>query len=157
MVEPARIDGLLTRLKGYVEVLKKLAAVPRDRFLADGDKIGNAKYHFVVAIECVIDIAHHIIASEKLRIPADSSDSFAVLVEAALLPRDALSSLQAMTKFRNRLVRLHWDVDDAMVHSYLQDSLDDFDRFAAAIASLPRWRTHTPDLRAPRVSPAPAG
>lgn len=138
MVEPARIDSLLTRLKAYVDVLRKLAAVPRDRFLADEDKIGNAKYHFVVAIECIIDIAHHIIASEKLRIPSDSSDSIAVLVEAGLLPRGMQASLQAMAKFRNRLVHLYWDVDDAMVQSYLQDSLGDFDRFGAAVGSLPR-------------------
>jgi uncharacterized protein YutE (UPF0331/DUF86 family) len=34
------------------------------------DQIGNAKYHFVIAIETCIDIANHIIASENYRFPA---------------------------------------------------------------------------------------
>ncbi len=42
--------------------------------------------------------------------------------------------LRAMARFRNRLVHLYWDVDDELVYEYLQTSLGDFDRFAAAVA-----------------------
>jgi uncharacterized protein YutE (UPF0331/DUF86 family) len=54
--------------------------VPRERFLGDPDKIGSAKYHFVIAIESSIDIANHVIASEGFRLPKDDADSFVVLV-----------------------------------------------------------------------------
>jgi uncharacterized protein YutE (UPF0331/DUF86 family) len=70
MVDKARLDSMLGNLKTYVAVLRRLALLARDDFLADPDKIGSAKYHFVVPIECCIDIANHIIASERLRIPA---------------------------------------------------------------------------------------
>ena len=60
-----KLDGILSNLRRYVEALRRLASVPRDEFLADADKIASAKYHFVVAIECCIDIANHIIASEQ--------------------------------------------------------------------------------------------
>jgi uncharacterized protein YutE (UPF0331/DUF86 family) len=40
-----------------------------------------------------------------------------------------------MARFRNRLVHLYWQVDDALVYTYLQDSLADLGRYAAAIAS----------------------
>jgi uncharacterized protein YutE (UPF0331/DUF86 family) len=39
-----------------------------------------------------------------------------------------------MAHFRNRLVHLYWDVDNARVYDYLQGSLADFDDFARAIA-----------------------
>jgi uncharacterized protein YutE (UPF0331/DUF86 family) len=135
MVDKPKLDALLTRLKTHVESLRDLARTPRDRFLADRDKVGNAKYQFIVAIECCIDIANHVIASERLRIPRDNADSFAVLVEKGLCPGDLEASLMAMARFRNRLVHLYWDVDDAMVFSYLEERLGDFDRFAAAIGS----------------------
>jgi uncharacterized protein YutE (UPF0331/DUF86 family) len=41
--------------------------------------------------------------------------------------------LRAMARFRNRLVHLYWDVDDAGVHDYLQTGLADMERFGEAI------------------------
>ena len=43
---------MLASLRRYVQTLNSLGAAPRDEFLADADKIGNAKYHLVIAIEC---------------------------------------------------------------------------------------------------------
>ena len=135
MVDKPKLDQLLSNLKGYVEVLRRLASLPRDDFLADADKIGSAKYHFVVAIECCIDMANHIIASEKLRMPRDMADGFAVLAERGFLPADLEQPLKAMARFRNRLVHLYWEVDDQLVADYLHDRLDDFDRFAAEVGA----------------------
>jgi uncharacterized protein YutE (UPF0331/DUF86 family) len=136
MVDKPKLDGMLASLRRYVQVLQRLARMPRDELLADADKIGNAKYHFVVAIECCLDIANHVIASGKLRIPRDTADSFAVLVEAGVCPADLGERLKAMARFRNRLVHLYWDVDDQLVAQYLTDGLADFDRFAAAISAV---------------------
>jgi uncharacterized protein YutE (UPF0331/DUF86 family) len=134
MVNPAKLDQLLGRLGGYITVLRELAAVPGERFLADRDKIGNAKYHFVVAIECCVDIANHIIASEGYRIPRDNGDSFAVLVENGVLRAGNRERSAAMARFRNRLVHVYWDVDDAKVLEYLHTALDDLEGFLRAVA-----------------------
>lgn len=135
MVDKPKLDQLLSNLKLYVEVLRRLAIVPRAVFLADADKIGSAKYHFVVAIECCIDAANHIIASEKLRMPRDMADTFAVLAERGFLPADLEQTLKAMARFRNRLVHLYWQVDDQLVADYLRDHLGDFHRYAAAVGA----------------------
>lgn len=136
MVDQPKLDSILSNLKTYVELLRRLATVPREEFLANPDKIGSAKYHFVVAIECCIDIANHIVASEKLRIPRNTADSFVVLVERGFCPTELEEPLKAMAKFRNRLVHLYWDVDDQLVAGYLRDSLGDFDRFVTAISAV---------------------
>jgi uncharacterized protein YutE (UPF0331/DUF86 family) len=136
MVDKPKLDGILTSLRGFVEVLRRLARTPREDFLANPDKIGSAKYHFVAAIECCIDAANHIIASEKLRMPRNMADSFVVLVEAGICPVELEQPLKAMARFRNRLVHLYWDVDDRLVAEYLSTFLDDFDRFAAAVGAV---------------------
>jgi uncharacterized protein YutE (UPF0331/DUF86 family) len=122
-----------------VAVLSDLAAVARDEFLANPDKIGNAKYHFVIAIECAIDIANHVIASENYRFPNDNADSFVVLIEHRVLPEEMRVPLQAMARFRNRLVHMYFDVDDARVAEFLRTGLADLDRFARSVAD--RFRT----------------
>ena len=134
MVDKPKLDQMLSNLRQFLTVLRNLAALSRKAFLADADKVGNAKYHLVIAIECCIDVANHIIASENYRFPRDNSDSFAVLVEQGVLPAESREPLRAMARFRNRLVHLYWDVDDAKVHEYLQDGLGDIERFGNAIA-----------------------
>ena len=60
MVDRAKCDVLLGMLAGYVGELRRLAALPSAQLLADPDKAASAKYHFVVAIECCLDVASHV-------------------------------------------------------------------------------------------------
>ncbi|MBE3110650.1 MAG: DUF86 domain-containing protein [Acidobacteria bacterium] len=137
MVDRATLDHLLSSLKAYLDVLDELANVPREAFLANRDKIGNAKYHFVIAIECAIDIANHLIASEGYRFPRDNADSFSVLLEHGIVDPAWLEALRGMARFRNRLVHLYWEVDDGRVYDYLQEGRGDLARFARTVAAHP--------------------
>ena len=133
MVDKPKLDQMLANLAGFIAVLKGLAAVAKNEFLADADKIGNAKYHFVVGIECCIGIANHIIASENFRFPKDNAEGFTVLAERGIIAADLEEPLRGMARFRNRLVHLYWDIDNERVHAYLQDSVGDMERFRAAV------------------------
>jgi len=88
----------------------------------------------VIAVECCIDIANHVIASESYRFPRDNADSFAVLVAEGILPGESREPLEAMARVRNRLVHLYRDVDDLRSHDYLQEGLSDIESFANAVA-----------------------
>ena len=57
MVDKPKLDQMFSNLRRFSDELRKLAASPKDEFLFNVDKIGNAKYHFVIAIECCVDIA----------------------------------------------------------------------------------------------------
>ena len=136
MVDRQRVAAMLANLERYVSSLRKLAAMPRDQFLAGEHLIASAKYHFTIAIQCCLDVAAHVIASEGLA-PADSyAGSFAVLVKEGILPADMQETYEDMAKFRNRLVHVYYDVDDKRVYRFLQEVLGDFDTFAAAIAKV---------------------
>lgn len=136
MVDRTTFDTLLGLLNGYVSDLRRLAAIAPGELLGDPDKIASVKYHFVVAIECCLDLAGHVIAAEKYRTPADSADAFTVLVERGVCPTDLEESMRAMARFRNRLVHVYWQVDDVLVAEYLRGHLDDFDRYATCLARL---------------------
>jgi uncharacterized protein YutE (UPF0331/DUF86 family) len=139
VVDASTLASMLANLRRYVAVLEGLSAVPKESFLGNADRIGNAKYHFVIAIECCIDIANHVIASENFRFPKDNADSFAVLIEEGVVPERLRGPLRDMARFRNRLVHLYWEVDTERVYDYLQNALGDLHAFARAVAEHP-WK-----------------
>ena len=133
MVNPKKLAGILANLDQYQANLRQLAQCERDEFLADFTKIGSARYFLQIAIKCCINAAHHVIASEKFRAPQDYYDSFVVLNEQGIIPDEFLPTLRQMVRFRNRLVHLYWQVDDAIVYDILQADLDDFGTFVQYI------------------------
>jgi uncharacterized protein YutE (UPF0331/DUF86 family) len=132
---------LTSELRKSQARLAALSALPRDVFLGDPDKIGSAKYHFVVAIEICIDLCSHIISRNGYRVPDDYADTFTVMREAGAFDERFAGELRDMARFRNRLVHLYWEVDDAQVHELLQTRRGDFKRFLDALAVFLEWQT----------------
>ena len=93
-------------------------------------KVESAKDLLQVSIECCLDMAHHVVADEGFRTPKDGYDAFVVLNEQGILPVDFMPALRQMVSFRNRVVHLYWDVDDAAVYDIVQHNLGDFEAFA---------------------------
>ena len=104
-----------------------------DKFLKDKILIGSAKYYLQVSIECCLDVANHIIAAERFRVPQDYADSFKVVQEQDLVPVNLGKRLQQMAKFRNRLVHLYGTIDDANVHKYINKDVNDLVAFKSII------------------------
>jgi len=135
MVNPEKLTGILANLKEYRDNLQKLAECDQGDFLRDFTKVGSARYFLQVAIESCINAAHHIIASEGFRAPKDYFDSFVVLNQERILPDEFLPTLRRMVRFRNRLVHLYWEGDDAMVYNILQTDLSNLETFAEYIVA----------------------
>jgi len=64
--------------------------------------------------EACIGIAYHPISRNRMRLPKDHVDSFRV-------------RLVLMTRFRNRLVHIYWEVDDELIYEVPQNNLSDIE------------------------------
>jgi uncharacterized protein YutE (UPF0331/DUF86 family) len=126
---------MVAELRKSVSRLSDLAGTSEAAFLKDPDKIGSAKYHFIVAIECCIDMCNHVIARNGFRAPEDYGDTFRVMSEAGAFKPDFSDELVNMAKFRNRLVHLYWEVEDRMFYEILQTRLADFKKLLNALAN----------------------
>jgi len=135
MVSIEKISDKFRRLDEFLAILKGMQGTPLDVFLKDKILIGSAKYYLQVSIECCLDVANHIIASENFRAPEDYADSFKVLEENDLLDPEEGIKLRQMAKFRNRLVHLYGEIDDAYVHNFILNNLKDILNFEAIIAA----------------------
>jgi len=144
MVDQATLAGILGNMRGYLEKLLMLRAYAKEEFLADFTKVESTKHLLQVTIECCLDIAHHIVADEGYRTARDYYDTFAVLHENGVLPSDLMPTLRRMVSFRNRVVHLYWNVDDAAVYRILQDHLPDFETFTRHILSFTQAHQSAP-------------
>ena len=133
MVSKEKIFQKFNLLDDYLNVLKDIAKKPVNTFIKDKILIGSAKYYLQVSIECCLDVANHIIASEHLRAPRDYADSFKVIEEEGLVSANLGNRLQQMAKFRNRLVHLYGDIDDKNVHQYIKNDVKDLVEFKSIV------------------------
>ena len=141
MVDPETLASIIGNLRGYLEKLHVLAALPKTAFLQDFTNVESGKHLLQVSIECCLDIAHHIVADEGYRTPTDYYDTFTALHENGILPEAFMPTLRKMVSFRNRVIHLYWDVDDVTVHRILQENLGDFDTYVRYILDFSQSQT----------------
>ena len=117
----------------YLSILRKISKTTKETFLIDKILIGSAKYYLQISIECCLDVANHIIASEKLRAPRDYADTFMVIQEEGLISPELGNRLRRMAKFRNRLVHLYGEIDNDYIYEYIKGDLRDLEEYKIAI------------------------
>lgn len=133
MVSIEKIAQKFLQLDEYLGILRSISKTSVEAFLKDKIVIGSAKYYLQVSIECCLDVANHVIASEHFRAPRDYADSFMVIEEEGIVARELGQRLRQMAKFRNRLVHLYGEIDDAYVYEFMKEDLKDIEEFKSII------------------------
>ncbi len=129
MVDKLLIERILSDLQTHVNELKKADDITWEIYRSDTRSRRFVERTIHISIEACIDIAHHIIADERLREPYSYKDAFAVLAENGILHEDDRSVLESMASFRNILVHYYERIDDSLVFGFFRNNLSDFDRF----------------------------
>lgn len=133
MVDADRVVRLVQRLGEQVGHLRDRAAEDPD-VQVDEIRLSATKYRFVTAIEAVLDIAHHLLASQRWG-PADTNaDAIRLLGAHGVIDRALADRLATAPGFRNVLVHDYATVDDDRVLAHL-DRIDDFVQFADQISA----------------------
>ena len=140
LYDQERMVKLVSELRKSVGRLQTLSKISKNEFVLDPDKIGSAKYHFIVAIEACIDICSHLISRNGYRVPEDYGDTFKVLSEVGAFEVPFSEELRNMAKFRNRLVHIYWEVENDQLHEILQTRLKDFKSFLNSISRFLDWQ-----------------
>lgn len=85
------------------------------------------------ASEAAIDLAMHATRIEKLGLPQESREAFALLERAGWIEPDLSRRMQAMVGFRNVAVHDYQKLSLEVVKSILEGHLSDFQDFSSAI------------------------
>jgi uncharacterized protein YutE (UPF0331/DUF86 family) len=121
-----KITSEILSALSHLEDIKRFSF---NEFQSDPHKIGSAKYNFIVVIEGMIDLCNHIIAKNGFRTPEDYADTFRVMSEKDAFGKDFTNALIQMSRFRNRLIHIYWEVDNNELYGIIQTRLQDIQNF----------------------------
>jgi uncharacterized protein YutE (UPF0331/DUF86 family) len=123
------LERLLNNLEGYVNDLKNADDINYDKYLKDIRSQRFVERTLQIAIECCLDITHHIISEQGFREPTSYADAFSVLSENNILAIESLNEYKPMAQFRNKIVHSYDKIDPEQVFGLFKKHLGTFDRF----------------------------
>jgi len=103
--------------------------------VADRNYQSMIRYAMQTAIQCVIDIANHLLTGGDLEQPADSRSAILGLGRHGILPPDFAQELSGMSGLRNVIVHRYITVDDELIYQFLQRCVTDFETFSQHIVA----------------------
>jgi uncharacterized protein YutE (UPF0331/DUF86 family) len=131
-LDPQTVRRHLLALDGAVAQLRRHAGRPLSQLQADLDERWAVERGLQLAAQNALDIATHIAASSGKDVPNYAS-ALDELVQLGVLEPAFAGRFRAIAGFRNVLVHGYLELDQAKMHTLLNDRLDDFAEFATAI------------------------
>jgi len=116
----------LAELEEYLNQIREFSSVTVAEYEDQWKTQRIVERTLQIMIELCADIAGHIIADKKLRVPASYADAFRSLREADIISAELLGIMEKMAKFRNIVVHQYEKVDAEIVILILQKHLADF-------------------------------
>ena len=108
--------------------------------IADSDRVEHdvrerrfVEHTLQIAIQAALDIASHVVASDRLGEPSSNQELFEMLERAGWVSPVLGSELRKMAGFRNILVHGYLAVDPAIVRDVVENRLQDIEAFVASI------------------------
>lgn len=133
MVNREVLDRRLQKLEHLLRGLESLRGGSAASFVSSPKDQAVAERWLHLAAECVLDVAHHIIADQRFREPASFKDAITVLSENGVVDDELCRELTGMAGLRNVLVHLYLDVDPTIVFDVVETKLDVFRAFARSV------------------------
>jgi len=127
------IRRLLSNLEGYLNDLRNATDITREKFLTDIRSQRFVERTLQIAIECCMDVVHHIISDEGFREPTSYADAFIVLAEQGILSLESTNDYQLMAQFRNKIVHYYEKIDPEQVYAIFKSKLQTFEIFRKQI------------------------
>ena len=135
MVDRTLIFRKLANLEEYQSQIQEFQGISLDAYTRDWKTQRIVERTLQMMVETCSDIAGHIIADKKFRVPTGYADAFKVLGENQFIEKPLATSLSQVAKFRNIVVHDYDRVDGEIVIGILRSRLQDFELFKDAVVA----------------------
>ena len=129
MVDREVVEKKLQELRGYVTELEQLKKFSFEEIVSSLSRTWSIEHGLQIAIQIVIDIGNHILASIRENEIDEYVDIIDKLGEKNVIPLSFAKKIRDMAGFRNILVHEYTRVDLKQVYEILQERLGDFLEF----------------------------
>lgn len=134
MVDREKLSSRLDALESYLAELRSFRQHSREEFVREPALHHLAERFLHLACECVLDIAHHLIADQGYPQATSYKSTMDILRDEGVLDEDLAEHLKGWMGFRNVLVHLYLDIDHGRSYDAIVQDLEDLEEFAASVA-----------------------
>ncbi|GAB6170633.1 DUF86 domain-containing protein [Paradesulfitobacterium aromaticivorans] len=127
----------IRQISKYLGRLKEVAKTSQEEYLANSLLQSATERYLQLCIESCINIGNRLISMLQVDLQLDAPRTYADVfreLEKHKITQDLEPAMLDMTKFRNRLVHVYWDISPEVVYRILQTSIKDIDRFLGQVA-----------------------
>ena len=135
MIDNKLIERKIRKMEQYLRELKTVQVKSLEEFTENTIVKRFVERNIELAIEQMIDICKHLVAGLDLAEPETYAECFDILHKNKVIPDKPLPTFKAMARFRNRLIHVYDDIDDAITFEVYTKHLQDFKVFARVIRS----------------------
>ncbi len=154
MLNDRVIRDRLAEIDENVAILEELSGLSESEFCSDPKVYKLAERCFQLAIECILGIAHYLIAQNDWPRPQSNSEALIILAEQGVIPKDFATKIAPMINFRNILVHAYLGIDHHMVYQHLC-RIGDFRTFQRHLLRYLKTRSSGEQRRVDRPLPDP--
>ncbi|MCC3145620.1 DUF86 domain-containing protein [Halanaerobium sp. Z-7514] len=126
------VNKKIQELDKYLKQLRKYEGICADELKNDLDKMWIVERGLQLSIQLILDIGNHILADKGISVDK-YADIFIKLGENNIIPKKFAENIKGMAGFRNILVHEYAEIDVEIIANVLNNSLDDFKKFAEHI------------------------
>ncbi|HHT9117770.1 MAG TPA: type VII toxin-antitoxin system HepT family RNase toxin [Candidatus Hypogeohydataceae bacterium YC38] len=133
MVDKVMLLRKLAEMEDYLGEIKEFSHITPEDYAKDWKTQRIVERTLQIMIEICVDIANHIIADRKYRVPFSYADTFKVLQEEGIIHAELSGNMERMARFRNILVHHYNKLDASTMVTLLREQLEDFLRYKDSI------------------------
>jgi len=127
----------MRQISKYLGRLKEVAQTSREDYLNNSILQSATERYLQLCIESCINVGNRLISmlqvDQQFDAPKTYADVFREL-EKHHITQNLEPAMIEITKFRNRLVHVYWDISPEVVYNIIHDNLEDFNRYLKQIA-----------------------
>ena len=133
MSAPEVIENKITYIKKQLEIAKKYQRYGIDDLKNDIFVKNSVERELYVIAQAVVDLSEAVVAYKDLRKPTTMRESFHILEEANILPKEFVEKFIGIVGFRNALAHDYQDLKLDVVFDVLKNKLSEVEEFTSFI------------------------
>ena len=134
-MDRAVVDRKLESLRRCLVRIREKCPDTPEQLAGDPDLQDILAINLTRAVQLSVDIGTHVLAATSLAAPETMGQAFDLLATSGHLSPDLAGRMKKAVGFRNIAVHSYENIDWAIVYAIAKHNIEDFDRFAAAIAA----------------------
>jgi uncharacterized protein YutE (UPF0331/DUF86 family) len=132
-VDPAVVRRKLNVITANLQALEQVATINLARYRIEIFTRKGTERLLQELIEAALDLNMHLLAQTAQKLPDDYYQSFILLGNQGILPKDLAAALAPSAGLRNRLVHEYEAIDDTVVIEAVRQAQDLYPQYVAAV------------------------